>query len=101
MLKNRRRFHLLRDTDSLWDAFWYAIIACLSGLQVVIIRVFIREPIWMGSDNRVYTPRTLDDRHLLNIVRLLEREGETSNPIYPKFVQELSRRPAARMSYRR
>ncbi len=91
-LKDRYRFRIWRDTDSLWDAFWYAVVALLSGLQVGIISALIRAPIWIGGDNRVYTPRTLDDRHLRNIIRLLEREGEQENPIYPKMLEELARR---------
>jgi hypothetical protein len=54
-----------------------------------------REPVWVSADGRVTRYSQLDDIHLVNILRMLRRNGRTDTPQYEALAAEQRRRDDA------
>jgi hypothetical protein len=81
----------LKDSAKGRDRFIYGLVFALGTLQKALLKL-VREPLWRSQDGRVRTARNIKSKHLKNIIRLLEREGETDDPFYPFACAELERR---------
>lgn len=57
-----------------WTRFWYRVSNFLGFLQAIIHHRFIGEPVWRSSDGRITPIKDLEDSHLNNIVRMLQRQ---------------------------
>lgn len=58
------------------------------------------EPVWVDTQGRVSTYSQLGDRHLRNIISLLEREEDTESEVYQNLKKEWEKRNKGRKPIR-
>lgn len=87
-----------KDDASPADRFWYQVVWRLGTLQEIIFRERIKEPVWRSYNGKVYSPKTMSDDHLHNMVQMcLRRHRYEREPLpveFPAFQAELQRRRA-------
>ncbi len=47
---------------------------------------------WKQKDGKIVQITELDDRHIENIIKLLERRGKKDSPVYKSMISERNRR---------
>jgi hypothetical protein len=76
---------------SLSDSFWHAVVQALGWTQEKIQEHCIQERVWRDSNGIVRRLGELGDRHLNNIIRMLERTEDPSKML-PHLYEEQKRR---------
>lgn len=74
------------------DRLALKLIRLLARAQAWVHWAAFNEPIWVSTDGTVYRYYELDDRHLSNIIKLLERSGEGHTTVYRRLRDEWKRR---------
>lgn len=78
--------------DRLRELIAYRAAMRLASLQASIMQWGFGEPVWVSADGRVTRYSQLDDMHLVNILRMLRRNGRTNTPQYEALAAEQRRR---------
>lgn len=73
----------------------YSLILGFAWLQEQLYRYVMRDRVWRSSDGTVRPLRKMNDGHLRNSIRLMERRGDTRNEIFRHLLDESRRRREA------
>lgn len=83
------------------DKLGYFVVELLSRMQAFILWRVVKEPVWRSSNGEVRRLVDLHDRHLENILRMVERDGsDVAEHTYAALFAEQSRRNKVKQEQR-
>ena len=75
------------------DKLCYRAVDILARAQAFIMHRLVKEPVWRSGSGEVRRMCDLDDRHLENIVRMVERDGsDVAESMVSALLNERARR---------
>jgi hypothetical protein len=89
--ESRNRLQALPEGLGVWDRFWYFVLYLLGVVQELIILLCIKEHCWRSQNGKVRTLRQMDDRHLGNSIRMLERTGDSGQQLTHLYAEQFRR----------
>lgn len=82
--------------ETMKDRIAVVVIRWLARMQAWVHWFAFREPVWVSTDGTPHRYGDLTDRHLRNILKLMERKGEDDSAVYDRLTDEETRRRSTR-----